>query len=177
MQWTAILVGAALLLFGRKLYWLFVGGVGFIAGFQIATDALQTQPTWMILLIAVGAGLLGIIAAFFLQRIVVGIAGFFAGGYFLSNLAMAMLHENHEAVRWLLFAAGGLFGAILTIWLLDPALIILSSLAGATAVSQNVPLDQQARGLLFMVLAIVGILIQAGRYVRDKRPRPPKRAE
>jgi len=177
MQWVNILVGLALIFFGRKLFWLFVGGVGFIVGFQIASNALLGQPVWIILLIAVGAGLLGIIAAIFLQRIVVGIAGFFAGGYFLSNLMVTMLHENHEAVRWLLFVAGGLFGAILTILLLNPALIILSSLAGATAVSEHVPLDPQARELLFIMLAVAGILVQSGQYVRDRKPRPPQRTE
>ncbi len=177
MNWLDILIGLALLLFGRKLFWLFVGGIGFIVGFQIAAQALQTQPDWVILLIALGAGLLGVVLSIFLQRIVVGIAGFFAGGYFLSNLEMALLHENHDVVRWLAFAVGGLLGMILTIYLLDPALIILSSLAGATAVSQNVSLDPQAKGLLFIILAIVGILVQAGQYVRDRKPPPPQQVE
>lgn len=177
MQWTAILVGAALLLFGRKLYWLFVGGVGFIAGFQIATYLLQGRTDWVILLIALGAGLLGILAAFFLQRIVVGITGFFAGGYLLFTFAPMVLHTNDNVIRWVAAAVGGLLGVLLVGVLLDPALILLSSLAGATAVSMNVPLDQQAQGLLFIILAIVGILVQSGQFVRDKRPGPPKRTE
>ena len=38
-----ILVGAALLLLGRRLFWLFVAGVGFVAGMQLA-DILRRQP-------------------------------------------------------------------------------------------------------------------------------------
>jgi Domain of unknown function (DUF4203) len=177
MNWLDIIIGAALLLFGRKLYWLFVGGVGFIVGFQIATDFLHGQPEWVILLIALGAGLLGIIAAIFLQRIVVAIAGFFAGGYFLSSLAMTALHSHHESLRWLAFIVGGVVGAILTRYLLDPALIILSSLAGATAFSMNVPLQPSAQGILFIVLFFLGIFIQTRQYIRDRRPPPPQRAE
>lgn len=174
MHWLDILIGLALLLFGRKLFWLFVGGIGFIVGFQIAAQALQGQPEWVILLIALGVGLLGVIAAIFLQRIVVGIAGFFAGGYFLSNLAVALLHANQQVVQWVAFILGGLLGAILTILLLDPALIILSSLAGATAVSQNVPLEPGAKGILFIVLAIAGIIVQTRQYVGDRKSSPSK---
>lgn len=170
MQWLDIFFGAAVLFFGRRLFWLFVGCVGFVVGVEIAGNLLSGQSQWLILLIALGLGLLGVMAAIFLQRMVVGIAGFFAGGYFLSNLALVWMHENHELARWLAFIVGGLLGVMLTVLLLDPALIILSSLVGATAVSQNVPLDQQTKGLLFIILVIVGILVQAGQYVRDRKP-------
>lgn len=175
MNWIAVLIGALLLLFGRKLFWLFVGGVGFVVGFQIATDAMHNQPEWVILLVALGAGLLGIILSIFLQRVVVGIAGFFAGGYFLSSLFITLIHANQQIVQWVAFIVGGIAGALLTIWLLDPALIILSSLAGATAVSQNVPLKPGAKGILFLVLLVVGIIIQTRQYIGDRRPPPPQR--
>ena len=97
-------------------------------------------------------GVFGAIASIFLQRVFVVVAGFFAGGYCLSTLAPAALHVNGEVAMWVTFAVGGLLGAILSIALLDPALIVLSSLAGATAVSQNVPLEPSARALLFVVL-------------------------
>jgi hypothetical protein len=171
MQWVNILVGVALLLFGRRLFWLFVGGVGFIVGFEAATTWLQGQPEWMILLVAVGVGLIGIIASIFLQRIVVGIAGFFAGGYFLSTLAVTALHMNQQGIQWIAFIIGGILGAILTMMLLDPALIIMSSLAGATAVSQNVPLDPSNKNLLFIGLLVFGIIIQAAQYAGVKKSR------
>lgn len=168
MEWLNVLIGAALLFFGRRLFWLFVGCVGFIAGFEIARDTLQGQPEWLLLLIALGAGLLGAIASVFLQRIVISIAGFFAGGYCLSTLASAALHPQPEAIVWTAFAVGALLGAILTFTLLDPALIVLSSLTGATTISQNVPLDPPARALLFVALTVLGIIVQAGQYLGEK---------
>ena len=51
-----ILVGVALLSLGRKLFWLFVSGVGFASGALLATVVLQNQPIWVTLLVAVGAG-------------------------------------------------------------------------------------------------------------------------
>ena len=177
MEWLTVLAGLAVLFFGRRLFWLFVGCVGFIVGFELANDFLQSQPAWVILVLALSAGALGAIASVFLQRIVVVVAGFFAGGYCLFTFAPTVLHSNSDVTQWIAFAVGGLLGAILSVALLDPALIILSALAGATAVSQNVPLDPQAKGLLFMILAIVGILVQAGQYVRDRKPSRAKRTE
>ena len=89
MEWLNILAGLAVLFFGRRLFWLFVGCVGFIVGFELAGDMLQGQPEWVILVIALGVGVLGAIASIFLQRVFVVVAGFFAGGYCLSTLAPA----------------------------------------------------------------------------------------
>ena len=174
MQWAEILIGAALLLFGRRLFWLFVGGVGFLVGFSFASQALQGQPQWVILLIALGVGLAAAIISIFLQRVVVAIAGFFAGGSFLFELAVAVQHSSQPAFGWVAFVVGGLVGAILTTALLDPALILLSSLTGAAAIAQNVPLPPAEQGILFVVLLILGIIIQAMQYQHTRVPEPPK---
>ena len=176
MPWINILVGAVLLLWGRKLFWLFVGCVGFIVGFNFASEAFQGQSQGLILLIAIGAGLLGAILSIFLQRVVVGIAGFFAGGYFLSNVAVAVLHAQQHAVQWIAYVVGGILGALLTVVLLDPALIILSSLAGATAISQNLPLKESNKGILFIALLVVGIIVQATQYRPARKPPEPEPA-
>ena len=86
---------------------------------------------------------------------------------------MAVLHNTQSAVPWIAFLVGGLVGAILTAALLDPALILLSSLAGATAIAQNVPLQPVGQGILFVVLVILGIAIQAAQYSRARVPPPP----
>ncbi len=177
MEWLKILAGLAVLFFGRRLFWLFVGCVGFIVGFELAGDMLQGQPEWVILVIALGVGVLGAIASVFLQRIFIVVAGFFAGGYCLFNFAPTVLHSNGEVVQWIAFAVGGLLGAILSIALLDPALIILSSLAGATAVSQNVPLEPPARTVLFIVLLVLGIGVQVGEYARETKPQRSPQAK
>ena len=177
MEWLNILAGLAVLFFGRRLFWLFVGCVGFIVGFELAGDLLQGQPAWVILAIALGVGVLGAIASVFLQRIFIIVTGFFAGGYCLSTLAPAALHLNGEAAVWITFAVGGLLGAFLTAALLDPALIIMSSLAGATAVSQNAPLEPPVRTVLFVVLLVLGIAVQVGQYARETKPQRPARKE
>ncbi len=177
MGWLNILAGLAVLFFGRRLFWLFVGCVGFIAGFELAGDMLQGQQAWVILVIALGVGVLGAIASVFLQRIFVVIAGFFAGGYCLSTLAPLAFDAKGEIIPWIAFAVGAVVGAILTAALLEPALIIMSSLAGATAVSRHVPLDASARTVLFIVLLVLGIAVQAGQYTKETKSQRPQRAE
>ena len=65
MQWADILIGAVLLLVGRRLFWLFVGGVGFLVGFNFAGQALQEQPQWVIFSVAIGVGLVAAIFSIF----------------------------------------------------------------------------------------------------------------
>lgn len=174
MEWLNVLAGLAVLFFGRRLFWLFVGCVGFIVGFELADNAFQGQSEWLILFIGLGVGLLSAIASVFLQRIFIVVAGFFAGGYCLSTFVPTVLPMRGDAVLWVAFAVGGLLGAFLTVVLLDPALIIMSSLAGATAVSQNVPLDAPARTVLFVVLLVVGIAVQVGEYARGAKSQKPQ---
>lgn len=177
MQLLNIFIGAALLLFGRRLFWLFVACIGFIVGAEAAKNLLSGQPEWLILLVALGVGLIGAIVSIFLQRVAVSIAGFFAGGYFLSALATATIAAKYEGVSWIAFIIGGILGAILTMVLLDPALIVLSALVGATAISQNLSLQPSASTVLFIVLLIFGIAVQTGQYARQTKSRRQRDAK
>jgi hypothetical protein len=118
-------------------------------------------------------GLVAAILSIFLQRLVVAIAGFFAGGYFLSSVAVVAWPQNQQAIAWIAFLVGGIIGAVLTAALLDPALILLSSLAGATALAQNVPLSPPGKSAVFVVSLIVGIVVQGAQYSRAKVQPPP----
>ncbi|HET9907453.1 MAG TPA: hypothetical protein VFQ23_12445, partial [Anaerolineales bacterium] len=81
-----ILLGGALLLAGRKLFWLFVGAIGFVTGLQFATSFWQ-GPDNLALVFGLIVGVIFALLAVFLQSIAIGIAGFFAGGYVLTALA------------------------------------------------------------------------------------------
>src|SRR6516164_4337637 len=99
MQGVDIVIAVVLLLFGRRLFWLFVGCIGFIVGFNYATQIFQghDQPGWVPLVVAVVIGLVAAILSIFLQRLVVAIAGFFAGGYFLSSVTTVAWPQNQQA--------------------------------------------------------------------------------
>jgi Domain of unknown function (DUF4203) len=155
----AIVVGLALLFFGRQLFWLFVGGVGFAAGLALATKVLEGQPDWLVLAIALLAGLIGALLSIFVQRLAIGLAGFFAGGYALLTLATKLGYQDWA---WLAFLGGGALGALLVVALFDWALILLSALTGALLVVNYLPLEPAATLLVFAVLLVAGLAAQAG---------------
>ena len=46
-----LLVGLVLLVYGRRLYWLFVAGVGFLAGLELAPRFFPDQSELVVLLL------------------------------------------------------------------------------------------------------------------------------
>jgi hypothetical protein len=155
-----ILVGIALLILGRKLFWLFVAAAGFIAGFNIATRFFSGLNEWTALAIAVVAALIGAVLAIFVQKIAIAIAGFLMGGFFTFELLRG-LAAVPEPWSWVAYLVGGVIAAILVVALFDWALIILSSVAGALLITQGLTISPSMSPLLTLGLVIVGIIIQA----------------
>ena len=167
MDILTMIVAAALLLFGRELYWLFVGAVGFLVGVSYAPLWLDGQPEFLILIAALGLGLVGIVLAIVLQRVALGLAGFLGGGYFAMQLVQA-LGADLDRYGILAFVAGGLLMALLVLVFLDPALIAISALVGAAVIAQELPLDAGWRAVVFAVLVVLGISVQAGLLYRRR---------
>jgi uncharacterized membrane protein YeaQ/YmgE (transglycosylase-associated protein family) len=154
-----ILVGIVLLIFGRKLFWLFVAAMGFIVGTEIATSLFEHQPG-LILISALVLGLVGAIVALFLQKVAVGIGGFLAAGYFVMTVLSAWALQAPERA-WISFLVGGVIGAVLMIYIFDWALIIFSSISGTHLIIHSFQMNQAMASALFVALVVVGILVQA----------------
>ncbi|MEP6699350.1 MAG: DUF4203 domain-containing protein [Verrucomicrobiota bacterium] len=163
----SIAVGAAILLFGRKLFWLFVAALGFAVGLEIASHFMREPPSWLVLLIAVGIGLLGALLAILLQKIAIGVAGFIAGGRIALALAGAFFVE-HAHYTGITFIIGGIVGAILLLALFDWALILLSSVEGAHLIRSAITLPETGGLILFAVLLLLGLVVQ-GAMLRGSR--------
>ena len=157
MNTPQLLIGGALLLLGRRLFWLFLMGVGFAAGSVFALELVSGQEGWMPLAIALGAGLVGALLALMAQKLAVGVAGFLAGGYLAYVLAGTRIAELPP---WAVFVIGGILGAILLALLFNWALIALSSLVGAALVSQALPIAPPWQTVLFVALGCVGLAVQ-----------------
>lgn len=151
------LFGLALLTAGRKLYWLFVGVVGFVVGISLSKLLFKSESQWVLLTIALVAGVLGALLALFLQRLAVGAAGFFAGGYILLTFLEAL---GLGLPVWLSFLIGGIIGAALVAALFDWALVILSTLLGASLLVDVLPVSGWVSALLFAVLSLIGFGLQ-----------------
>jgi hypothetical protein len=176
-----VIVGAALLSLGRKAFWLFVAGVGFVAGIYLATWAFQFKSDWAVLSAAVAGGLLGALLAMVFQSVGLGLAGFVGGGYAASTLFEAVgwgqrFMADMSYRSWVVFVVGGILGALLIGLLFDWALIALSSVIGAMLITQAVPIQGVGQALLFLVLVATGVVVQwiLMRRDRSKRPGFPK---
>ena len=162
----SLILGIALLVAGRKLFWLFVGAAGFVTGIQLATQFWQ-GPEGLIIIIGLVVGVIFALLAIFVQRIAIAIAGFFAGGYILTALAL-MLGLDTGALVWVIYVIGGIIGVILVSFLFDWAIITLSSLAGASLITQALLLPSGSGGVIFIVLVVVGVVIQGSMMQREK---------
>jgi hypothetical protein len=161
------LVGVIILLFGRRLFWLCVAAVGFAAGVELAPHLVQQPSPLLALSFALVLGLVGALLALFLQKIAIAIAGFVSGGKLALAVTAAFL-ANAAQFYWLTFIIGGVIGAVLLLVLFDWALIFLSSIVGAYLIQGVVTLPPTGAAILFMVLVLVGVLVQAGALRRSR---------
>lgn len=169
-QLVVLVFGLALLLAGRRIFWLVLGVIGFLFGFDLANRVLGFDPHGLGLLIGAFAGIVGIFVALFLQKVAIGVTGFVVGGY----LALTLLRAdpaNLATADLLAFLIGGIVCAVVALWLFEVALILLSSLAGAALVEQSAGLAPSAALAAFVVLVLVGIAVQAGIGPRRRRRR------
>ncbi|MEY2563902.1 MAG: hypothetical protein QOH88_2095 [Verrucomicrobiota bacterium] len=162
-----IIVGAAILLFGRKLFWLFVAALGFAVGIEVAAYFMRDPPIWTTLLIAGGLGILGALLAIMLQKFAIAIAGFVAGGRLASAL-LAAFFVDYSHYRGIIFVIGGIVGALLLLALFDWVLILLSSVEGAHLIRNGIVLPQTGAVVLFVALVLIGVVVQ-GSILRKSR--------
>jgi hypothetical protein len=167
---VSAILGTGLLLLGRKLFWLFVGAIGFGVGLQV-TERLGDGQDGPGLIISLGIGIVFALLAVFLQGVAIGAAGFLGGGYVLLGLATT-LGLDRGPMAWAAFLVGGILGAVLVGALFDWALIILSSLAGASMLVRAFDVDALPGAVLFLILLIAGVLVQHSR----RQEKHPKRA-
>jgi hypothetical protein len=160
-----LVLGILLLLFGRRVFWLFVATAGFLAGLTFATQFMSGQPELVILLIAIIAGIIGAFLGIMLEGVAILIAGFLAGGY-LAIALVASLGLTLSAGYWLIYIVGGIIGLLLVAALFDWAIIFLSVLLGAEIIMSFLSISAWTYWLVFLGLLVVGILVQAGIWHR-----------
>jgi uncharacterized membrane-anchored protein YitT (DUF2179 family) len=136
---------------------------------RFGAEIVKGQPEAVILLIAIGTGLLAALLAVVLQRVAVALAGGLAGGMLAMQIA-AMWGSTSEPARWIFFVVGAVLAAILVLAVFDWALIVLSALSGASLVSEALPIDHTAQLIVIAILFIAGVLVQARMLGGNRRP-------
>ena len=161
----SVILGIFLLFFGRRLFWLFVGVAGFIAGLTFAPQFISGQSELTILLIALIAGVIGAFLAIMLEGLAILIAGFLAGGYLMTTLLVS-IHISVSAEPSVIYIIGGIIGLLLVAVFFDWAIIILSALMGAEILMPHLHVSGSNYWLVFLGLVAIGIAVQAGIWHR-----------
>ena len=170
--WVTLVVGLAVLLFGRRLFWLFVGAAGFAVGLHVAPAALPDSPEWLVVAAALVLGIVGVVLAIVLQWLAAALGGFAVGVH--GGLAAAAALGLDGPWLWAGVFAAGLVVAALVLWLWDPVLILLSALGGATLLTPLLPVPPVARPWMFLALVVVGVAVQAS-VLAPPEGTPPSR--
>lgn len=163
--------GLAILFFGRQLFWLYLGVVGMLIGFELAGFYSPQAPLWIVLVSGAFFGIIAALAAVFMQYVAVGVAGFVGGSYLALQILEFLPVGNLGELQWVLLLIPAVAGAVLCILVFDLALICLSSLTGAVILVQLFVMDSQLQNILFVIVALAGFSVQYLAYSRGrKRP-------
>jgi len=163
----SLITGVILLFMGRKFFWLFVGLVGFATGYYAVQQVFVVHNSIIILLLAVGLGLLCALLAVFLQRIAILVSGFMAGWYFIRAI-LIFIGFNALPGLWLVTLIGGIIAAVLLSITFDYALIILSAVVGALAIIHSNLFPQNLNFIIFIILFFVGFIFQIKTFQSKK---------
>lgn len=157
--------GLAVLFFGQRLFWLFVGLAGFVAAAAFVPILLADAPPWLAIAVGLVLGAFGAYLAIKIQYLAAGLAGLGVGAS-VGTAVVADLSLAHPA---LVVAVAAVAGAVLITLAFQPALMLLSSVVGAfavvTALVSMAPFEvvPLARGVVLVALAAAGLAFQARR--------------
>src|SRR5207249_4222169 len=129
---------------------------------ELGPHLVHEPSPLLALTVALVLGLIGALLALFLQKVAIAVLGFLAGGKLAGAIATAFfIHYGQHST--IVFLVGGFIGAILLLALFDWALIVVSSLIGAHLIvfQGAITLPSSGSTILFLGLAVVGILVQA----------------
>jgi hypothetical protein len=160
-RWLPVLLGAVLLLVGRRLFWLLIATLGFLFAFTLVQRMSPevSQPLHWVL--AIAAGLVGALLAIFAQKLAVGAAGMLFGAY-TTLWILERYGVDLGNWEWVALVAGGVVAAVLALLVLETALVVLSSILGASLLAGATRLDGLPVVVVFAVLLVVGIAVQLG---------------
>lgn len=164
----AIVAGALLLLFGRRLYWLLAAVVGFVAVFTLSGRMLPEVGDGAMLWVSLLCGIAGAVLAILVHRFLLAVVGGL-GGVLIALWQVQQLGVERGAA-WLIAAiVGGLLGAWLLSRLFGLALALLSSLLGAQILVDRLPVPSEWMLVTYLGLVAFGLFFQLLRSRRRER--------
>jgi MFS family permease len=177
-------LGGLLLLSGRSYMWILLGAGGFLITATIAAEieglpngwSSVEQNQWIILLVALAVGALGLFVGWNYEHLTVDIMGFAAGLYIASwfdEILVTLDGRTDSGLTWwlaLLFVAAGIAGIWATRQSPEQALILISVIIGAGTIGNVLNLDPSSSwtAVIFLSLTLTGIVVQYASLLREK---------
>ena len=160
------MVGFAVLVIGRQIFWIFVAGLGFALGMIYGGQYYSGQPDWMILLISSLLAILGALLAYTLQRLAAGIVGI-ATGWYLTNMILQYTQFQIGRFEEVAPILVGILCGLLLISYFDIGVIVLSSFAGAAIIVSGMSFSNRIELIFLFSLAFIGVGIQTIIFIQE----------
>lgn len=167
---VSLIAGLLLLLAGKKTFWLFLGLAGVAVAIAFVPRVLPDLDQQTLLLVSIGAGVLGGILAFALSRVLVWVGGFIGGGY-LGVIAWQTVAPG-TSFPWVAAVIGGILGMLIAKFLFESVLVLASSAVGAALLVHISGLEGTAGLAVLVVLTAAGIIVQGRLWPRPSSGKP-----
>lgn len=166
-----LVIGLILVLLGRRVYLISIGILGFLGGLFLFASFIGSPNDWRSLLFALLFGTAGSLLAFTLHRAAWVFGGFCGGGVLALYLhdAAGIIGPGSPV---LLFAIGGVVGAVFFLLLLDWALVIVTAATGAALIASQSHLPGSSAAAVFVALFLAGLAVQSRSLRSDRREKP-----
>ncbi|MEL7059587.1 MAG: DUF4203 domain-containing protein [Acidobacteriota bacterium] len=166
-QIVGLVLGAVLLVVGRRIFWLALAALGFVVLGDLARQLFAGASDDTQLVAAVIGGIAGALLAILAQRLAVAIGGVVLGAW--AGLWLGATYApGQDAWIVLLAAIGGLLGFALSKKLFAALLIIISAAVGASLLVGAIGLAPPWAPLVWLILVVTGVAVQSrGRRRRD----------
>ncbi len=165
-----ILMGAALLIFGRKYLWIFIAGIVYFITLEFIGDVLSDFPYVLLLFIALVFAASGAFFSSISNTAVRFLGSFLAGGYLFSLLAPTYVRIPGQV--WVHYTVGGSLGLVLMAAESNWTLVVLSSLIGAIMVTRGISMKPNMLIVSFLAAALAGVIIQLLIMLLERPGRP-----
>jgi hypothetical protein len=154
-----LLIGLALVLAGRKMFWIFIAVAGFLAGLSFGMnyfgDPMSAQAIGVGIVCAVASCLIALL----IPPLAAATAGFLAAGCVGSEI-LAALAGPGSPWQTAAFITAGIVGAALALAAFDWVLAIFSSLLGATMILTVLTVPPAWHVPALVAIAALGCVIQ-----------------
>jgi hypothetical protein len=153
-----ILIGAGLLILGRKYIWIFTAGVVYFITLEATGKLLADLPYILIIFVALVMGASGALLASVFRPIAISLAVLLSSSYLFSHPAAA--YKWFPGQVWLSYLLGGVLGLVLVAGVSNWTLVVLSSLFGALMVTRGLSISPGWNLVAFLGITLAGIVIQ-----------------